>query len=298
MELGCRLRITLAAAIAIAGAGSVVVASSVKAGPAELLPDLVTLHPLDSPWLDLNVHRKGGQKVAALRMSNRIGNHGAGPLELFAGDVDPACEGQYPGDDREADQRVFEDTNGNGIYDGPNSEEPDGPSGIEKVGCFEFHPDPSHLHWHFQDFSQYKLVDPDTGEPVAGPSKKIGFCIVDSDRAFPDVPGSPVGGIYPDGGCGFGDPEDGPGTEGLSVGYADTYTMSLPGQRLDVTGIPTGRYCLVSTANPTHEPPEDDPSQLIESTDANNARRTPIKLNMERKRAKEVPGGCVSAPKR
>ena len=296
MELGCRLRITLAAAIAVAGAGSVVVASSVEAGPAELLPDLVTLQPADSPWLELNVHRKGGQKVVALRLSNRIGNHGAGPLELFAGPEDTDCtnEGQYPGVDLEADQRVFEDTNGNGTFE----RGPDGESRVEKVGCFEFHPDPRHLHWHFQDFSQYKLVDSDTGEPVAGPSKKIGFCIVDSDRAFPDVPGSPVAGIYPDGGCGFGDPEGGPGTEGLSVGYADTYTMSLPGQRLDVTGIPTGRYCLVSTANPAHEPPEDDPSQLIESTDANNARRTPIKLNLERKRVKEVPGGCVSPPKR
>jgi hypothetical protein len=297
MEIGCRLRITLAAAIAIAGAGSVVVASSVEAGPAQLLPDLVTMRPVDSPWLDLNVHKKGGQKVAALRLSNRIGNHGTGPLELFAGPVDAACEGQYPGDDREADQRIFEDTNGNGTFERGT----DGEAIVEKVGCFEFHPDPSHLHWHFQDFSQYKLIDADTGEPVAGPSKKIGFCIVDnSPAAFPDLPGAPPNGVYPvtgDGGCGFGNPDDGPGRMGLSVGYADTYTMALPGQRLDVTGVTTGRYCLVSTANPAHEPPESDPSQLLEATDENNARRTPIKINLEKKRVKEVAGGCVSAPK-
>ena len=299
MDLGCRLRITLAAAIAVAGAGSVVVASSVEAGPADLLPDLVTLQPTESGWLDLNVHRKDGQKRVALRLSNRIGNHGAGPLELFAGPEDAACTsaGQYPGVDLEADQRIFEDTNGNGTFE----RGADGESSVEKVGCFEFHPAPGHLHWHFQDFSQYKLVETDTGEQVAGPSKKIGFCVVDNfPAAFPDLPGSPDSGFYPadDGGCGFGDPEEGPGRMGLSVGYADTYTMSLPGQRLDVTGVPTGRYCLVSTANPSHTPPESDPSQLLEATDTNNARRTPIKINLEKKKVKEVPGGCVSAPKR
>jgi hypothetical protein len=285
MDLGCRLRIILAAAIAVSGAGSIALASAVEAGLGGLQPDLVTLAPLDEPWLDLHVTKKKG----TLRLSNRIGNHGDGPLELLAGAVDPACtlEGQYAGDDLAAVQRVFNDTNGDGVFE---REDEGADYTDEQIGCFEYHPAEGHQHWHFQDFSQYKLVDSQTGEPVAGPSKKIGFCIVDNfPAAFPDLPGAPASGHYPVGGCGFRQPTAGPGEMGLSVGYADTYTYVLPGQRLDVTGVPRGVYCLVSTANPA--------DKLIEESDANNARRTPIKLNPDKDKVKEVAGGCVSAPK-
>ena len=64
---------------------------------------------------------------------------------------------------------------------------------------------------------------------------------------------------------------------GLSVGYADTYSYDLPGQRLNVTGIKKGIYCLVSTANPDHG--VGDINQIEESDTANNARRERVKIN-------------------
>jgi hypothetical protein len=286
MTLGCRIRLCLAVAIAGTGAGTIALASSVEAGSPELLPDLVTLKPVERPWLELRVNKKH----AVLRVSNRIGNRGKGPLEVFAGAEDQGCTaaGEFQGADLAADQRVFADTNGSGKFE----RQQDTDATVAQVGCFEYHPKPGHQHWHFHDFSQYKLLGKD-GQIRGDPSNKIGFCIVDNfPAALPTLPGAPSSGFYPadDGGCGNGDPEDGPGRMGLSVGYADTYSMGLPGQRLPVTGVPTGRYCLVSTANPDHAP-EPDLSQLREANPDNNVRRKLIKLNPGREKVK-VLGKC------
>jgi hypothetical protein len=273
MDLGYRIRIIFAAAIALAAGGSIALAESAVAGN-QLLPDLKTLKPFDSDPLRL-AHNSSGK--VTLRISNRIGNQGTGPLELYpepATETGPDCTpGEYPDDnDLDAHQRIFGDTNPvNGLWD-----ETDDVVGMPKVGCFEFHP--AHGHWHFQDFSVYSLTDPDDDEIVAGPSRKIGFCILDGDQ-FDNVPDYPK--AYPGGdtGCGQSPPDDvvPPGTMGLSIGWADTYTSSLPGQRLDVAGVPKGTYCLISTANPEHD--GEDPSQIIESNPDNNSRRRLIKLN-------------------
>ena len=39
---------------------------------------------------------------------------------------------------------------------------------------------------------------------------------------------------------------------GLSAGWQDPYTWALPDQRLDITGLPDGRYRLVATADPNN----------------------------------------------
>ncbi len=294
MDLAHRIRIGLAAAIAICAAASIGLAANVTAGApaAQLQPDLRTLAPAYEPSLQL---QKTGSGKTILRLSNRIANAGKGPLELFATDPPSGvCEssGQFPdGADLDANQRIFEDSNGNQQYDPEGSAQPDGVAEEPRVGCFEFHP--KHNHWHFQDFSQYSLTDIHTQELLAGPSRKIGFCVVDGDRPYPGLPGSPDLGVYPEGsnGCGFGDPDGGPGRMGLSVGYADTYSYDLPGQRLDLTGVKKGIYCLVSTANPEHA--VDDPSQIIESDLSNNSRRHRIKV--EARTGKTCTGLTASA---
>ena len=290
MDLAHRIRFTFAAAIAIVGVCAIALADGVTAGDGgELLPDLETLPPLESTWLALDQPKTG---KSVLRLSNRIGNDGEGPLELRAETATNPCD---PGEhedwpDMDAVQRVYIDGSpGDGVFD-PTE---DLSANEYRVGCFEYHP--QHDHWHFQDFAQYSLTDVQTGEMLAGPSKKIGFCIVDGDRAFPQLPGSPPGGVYPNGesGCGFGDPDGGPGTMGLSVGYADTYNSFLPGQRLNVTGVKRGVYCLVSQANPKH--PDTDPSQLLESDAENNDRRVRIHLNPAAGKVTDLERRCPAA---
>ena len=39
---------------------------------------------------------------------------------------------------------------------------------------------------------------------------------------------------------------------GLSPGWQDPYTWTLPDQRLDITGLPDGRYRLVAMADPNN----------------------------------------------
>ncbi len=297
MDLAKRFRVASAGAIALAATGSIAFASGVTAGPpaATLLPDLRTMQPPKWDPEPLSIGRNSNG-VVAIRISNRIGNQGAGPLELYpepatdSDDID-CTVGQYTDPhDRDANQRIWEDTDGDGAWD----PEVDQVSEQPKVGCFEYHP--AHSHWHFQDFSSYALRDRDTGELVAGPSTKIGFCILDGDRFGKDLPGSPDSGEYPggDAGCGGGgDPPTPPGTMGLSIGWADTYTSGLPGQRLDITGVPSGRYCLVSTANPEHA--TDDQAQIVESNPDNNARRRLVKINPDKRQIKTV-GACPAPP--
>ena len=297
MEAGTRIRVGLASGVVTAAAVSVALAGTVEAGaPAEpLLPDLRTVAA--GPFgLDLKAKRDGS--TATLRISNKIANQGSGPLELYATDAtanggpggNTDCTvGEYPepvGADRDANQTIFEDTNENGEFD----EQDDQISSTPKVGCFEYHN--AHSHWHFQDFSQYRLDDVETGELIAGPSRKIGFCILDGDRKYPNIPGSPLSGVYPENtqsgfGCGFGDPDDGPGAMGLSVGWADIYTYSLPGQRLDITGVDAGTYCLASVANPPG-----GASEIAEATVANNERRREIEIDPQKHRAKFTGNAC------
>jgi hypothetical protein len=293
MDAPHRIRITLAAALAAVAAASIVWADGVVAGdPAdELFPDLKTVGP---GGFSLALHHHTKNDTTILRLSNKIANAGEGPLELYS---QPATGPCIPGDefpdepwDRDANQILYEDTDDNGQFDrGTDQVKED-----IRVGCFEYHV--AHNHWHFQDFSQYSLADIKSGEQIAGPSRKIGFCILDGERRYPDLPGSPQIPVYPENvdqsfGCGFGDPETGPGAMGLSVGYADIYTYSLPGQRLDVTGVPAGTYCLVSTANPPG-----GPSDIVESSHANNTRRRQITIDPERDRARWAGADCP-APK-
>jgi hypothetical protein len=292
MDLGKRIRIGMASGVVLTATAAIALAGTVQAGdPAEpLQPDLKTVA---AGSFGLDVKSKGGVK-ATLRISNKIANAGDGPLELYAapatadggpgGDTD-CTEGEYEqpeGADRDANQAIYEDTNENGEYD----EGVDQLAQEPKVGCFEYHG--AHDHWHFQDFSQYRLDDVATGEPLAGPSRKIGFCILDGDRKFPDLPGSPASGQYPTGnGCAQGDSSTSPGPMGLSVGWADIYSYSTPGQRLDISGVGSGTYCLVSIANPPG-----GAAQIVEEDLANNERRRQIKIDLEGRKAKFTGASC------
>ena len=111
-------------------------------------------------------------------------------------------------------------------------------------------------------------------------STKVGFCIVDTDHRYPGLPGSPPEEYYPAGSSDC----DQNSIDGLSVGWADTYSYYLPGQQLNVTGLRHGRYCLVSTADPHN--------LLRESDNSNNKHRALIALHPARRTVERLPRHC------
>jgi Lysyl oxidase len=263
-----RLAVPVGAATAILALAAATMAPDAGAGTnPRLLPDLITMKVSQD---DLVL---SGEK---LRLSNEIGNRGRGPLEIYPSPSSSNCDGDgNPSNDRDMYQRIFLDSNGDGVF----HRSQDTASEHHLFGCEQYHP--AHHHWHVLDFSRYKLLRKRTGRTVAT-STKIGFCIIDTDHAFGGMPGSPSQGHYP---AGSGDC-NASSIDGLSVGWADTYTYSLPGQQLNVSGLRHGRYCLISTADPDNH--------LRESNNSNNARRTLIALHPAKHVVKRVGGDCAS----
>jgi Lysyl oxidase len=261
------------AAIATAALSlTVAVSSAPGAGaPPPLLPDLVVL-PVQRD--DLLAERYGDRIL--LRFSTEIANRGDGPLEVFPSPASNDCDGDGdPGDDRDTFQRVFADSNGNGLLD----------RGLDAVyserrfGCMHFHA--AHGHWHVLDIAAYELRREPQGKTVAG-TRKVGFCLSDNRLAIPGerTPPAAVYPIRPVGseGC------DATATEGLSVGWADLYALGLPGQDLEISGLPRGRYCLILRADPR--------ALLEESDELNDVRRVRLRLRPDVPDVRKLDGPC------
>ena len=250
-----------------------------------LCPDLETVSPGDD-WLELRRTGKNGQRLL-LRLSNKIGNRGAGPLEMREAATTPQeCIDQSPDPNpdfnRGVVQRIYEDTADADSVGWFDRVDEGGSYTDYPVGCYFFHD--VHNHWHFQDFSEYTLERLDGSE--LGESTKVGFCVLDQDQPFdPDPVGTPQHGHYPTGG-GCNNPDDPVGSQGLSIGYADIYTYFTPGQTIDITGIRRGKYCLVSTANPLPRLYESDASDL------SNERRVKIQIKPRENLVRERPLPC------
>jgi hypothetical protein len=248
------MRMAMAAGVASAACAVAVVLLSERAeagGSAALRPDLVALALQQD---DVILTAEGGRRY--LRLSTEIANHGHGPLEIFPGTASADCDGDGdPLNDRKAFQRIFGDNDGDGVFT----------RGTDQVllkrfaGCSLFHAE--HDHWHFEEFARYRLVKPKTGRVVAS-SEKVSFCVRDSINFDAGLPGSP-GSIYY-GSC----TQD--SITGLSVGWADYYGSTLPGQELDIRGLPDGRYCLRTEADPA--------DRLRESNETNNGRSTLVRI--------------------
>lgn len=90
-----------------------------------------------------------------------------------------------------------------------------------------------HGHYHFKGFASYRLLD-GQGAPVAL-GRKVSFCLLDTHRWDPQAEQEPR----------F-DCEN----QGIQAGWADIYDGGLPGQWIDITGLPDGTYTLEITMNP------------------------------------------------
>jgi hypothetical protein len=191
-----------------------------------LLPDLETLPPYDLHYS----YSAGGALV--LRFATTITNGGDGPLELL-GVYDPR------GNRTTAIQRIVK-------VDGTLQE--------HIAGSFVFHP--GHKHWHFEDFTIFELWSyrPDGSlDTLLTSTGKITFCIFDSELMNPPFKGAALKPA-------FGDCDN--DSQGISLGWADTYGSSVPGQELDISNVPEGRYAIRSLADPDN--------RIIEIDDTNN----------------------------
>lgn len=126
-----------------------------------------------------------------------------------------------------------------------------------------------HGHWHFKKYAAYRLWKPADFDrfqqlkaqnptmlsddiiaanglnPING--TKRGFCIIDYQIAS-EYKGKADKRTFDS--CGYGTTLH--GNQGISVGWADTYTKQTQGQWIDVTDVPDGNYILEVETNPQH----------------------------------------------
>jgi len=106
-----------------------------------------------------------------------------------------------------------------------------------------------HDHWHVRQVEVHQLETID-GE-VLGRLVKQGFCFFDTDVYQLDLAGAPETAQWSSRGCATTlDTRVG---MGLSVGWGDNYPWHLLDERIDVTGVPDGRYRIRQIADPDDE---------------------------------------------
>ncbi len=110
---------------------------------------------------------------------------------------------------------------------------------------------PCHGHYHFNNFAEYRLLNP-AGQQV-GIGQKVGFCLEDVAR-WDSAANSRA--QYD---CDY---------QGIQAGWSDIYSRNLPGQWVDITGLPAGTYILevrLDTAN-----------RIAEANETNNTARAEV----------------------
>jgi hypothetical protein len=238
-------------------AGLLIAVSSADAAPGtRVYPDLRTKPPTDLHFDTVSID---GVARSVLRFSNTAWNAGRGPVHLVAKTDRQTKKSQVF-------QRVYSNATASGQYD------------QRHVGDFVFHP--AHDHFHFESFAEYQLWPAAAwdqwvadGRPAGaeraslrGQGIKTTFCIMDTARVDTSIPGSPSAAAYSS--CGRT-------TQGLSVGWGDTYGWNLADQWvvLDDTGLADGLYVLRSIADPLnllYESPN-RADAAVESRTANEA---------------------------
>ncbi len=187
-----------------------------------LLPDMVPTAPVQ-----IYITTTAGKKE--LHFSTTFYNQGKGPLEVI-GHTDKEKEITY------ASQYVFE-TDGPGVY--------------KDIGNFVFHP--GHSHWHVDNYVFYQLWSLDAGGELDKrliSTDKMSFCIWDEFSKDLNLEGAPKSRVFTRT-C-YRE------TQGMSVGWADTYSATVEGQEVDITGIPDGTYVFRTAINPDRKIEEEN----------------------------------------
>ena len=120
--------------------------------------------------------------------------------------------------------------------------------GRAPVGTMEFDDRDGHLHWHFQQFARYSLLDAEQNE--IAPSRKESFCLAATDAIDLLIPGADRRVENSDLATACGSQDSLWVREILPLGWADTYSQTLPGQSFNITDLPNGKYYVSVEANP------------------------------------------------
>jgi hypothetical protein len=194
-----------------------------------------------------------GQKQ--LRFSATIVNVGAGPFELAASRTGSS-------DAFSVSQRTYNSDGSSTLVSTPGASLVFGGDG--------------HNHWHINALERYELRRLDNGVKV-GTAAKSGFCFFDTG-AYRWLAGSPASAVYTSVGCGVASSLD--VRMGLSVGWGDTYSWTLPDQFVDVTNLDSGKYRIHAEADPF--------GWFYESSRQNNATWADVALTTSRKGTTKV----------
>lgn len=217
--------------------GCVAAALTLSASLAAAVPLIPNLQPLRASNISLAPNASGGTD---LRFSTTSWNSGLGPVELVAGDRNSATLRQ------DVYQRVYDS---NGTY------------AQYLAGTFILHPE--HNHFHFENYALYTLQSATANGASERTSSKTTFCLMDTGYVNLSLPGAPANAVYTT--CGAT-------VQGLSVGWGDRYVYTLPGQGIDVTGLPEGDYKLSIVIDPRNA--------LIETNDGDNVSCVLLHLNV------------------
>jgi hypothetical protein len=224
--------------------------------PAQALrcPDLVMAAP---SHLVLDRRRKPGR--ALLRMENRIVNVGAGPVELFAQRTGPR--------EMAASQVISDAAGGRRRF----------VTGAEVY--YTSVPSRGGDYWKFDEAARFELWSEfpnGTRAALVRVGPKLRYCLRDLARVPGlGLPGTPARRVY--GACNQSASKL-EATLGTSVGWADVYPASYPGNFIDVTGL-RGCFVVLHRADPAHH--------ILELDETNNVAAKVVRLPFE-----PGPQGC------
>ena len=195
------------------------VSSQAFAACDDLLPNL---RPL--PASDIQLVLNAQSQPLELRFGATNWNSGDGRLVILARSGDTGTQKQR------VDQRIYNTC---------------GSSRDVKAGDFTWHP--AHNHFHFDGFANYFLT-PVSSTSSGRNGSKTSFCIMDTTSINPQLWGA-SGQTYST--CGNV-------TQGMSVGWGDTYGSQLDGQSISATALPPGDYKLEINVDPFNRIVETD----------------------------------------
>jgi hypothetical protein len=152
--------------------------------------------------------------------------------------------------------------------------------GSVNAGTMEWDSREGHVHWHFTDFAQYRLLKSD--KKVAVKSGKEAFCLANTDAVDYTIPNAKWRPSNTDLSTSCGQNTAVAVRQVLDIGNGDTYGQYLPGQSFDVTNLANGTYYIEVLANPSNKLAET-------STTNNSALRKVILSGSGANRKLEVP---------